>query len=321
MDQDLNTQLAEALGETPVEEVVEEVVELEGQEGEVILEDEEELIDDDGEILTIADLARVNDWDASELYALNVNFAEGEEPISIGGMKDEISASRKNAEMQSQQLANYEQQMQQLQQQAQASYGDDQYVQQMMGKMQALEGFLVSPMLEQMKNDNPGGASLKIQEVNDLIQRTGGEIQQYQYDMQQQQQYASQQNMMGAQQYLSEHIPEWNDPVVANSEKAEVAEAFIQAGYNQQDVSQLSDPRAVMMARELVMLRKQVAGGADAIHQVQQSPRRSLRAARGITQANQKKMQLGKVLAKAQTGSRKDKVSASVALIQAAGGL
>lgn len=257
-------------------------------------EEQEQLLDGEGEIQeiaeegsqeehdirSIADLAEANEWDVEDLYALEIAMPDQDDPIPIGKVKDEITQMRRDREELVKNLEQHAQQLQQVQAQAVQSQQADQHVAQMAGQISVLQGFLESPELQKLKEADPGGAALKVQEVNQMINGLSQQVQGYQQNLYQQQEMQRQQQLMGGEQYLRQQIPEWSDPQVEKTEKQAVAQAFLKAGYSQQDVSQMSDPRAVMLVRELVRLRQQVGAGKQAAKQVRQSAKRSLRGGR-----------------------------------------
>lgn len=240
----------------------------------------EEGSQEEHDIRSIADLAEANEWDVEDLYALEIAMPDQDDPIPIGKVKDEITQMRRDREELVKNLEQHAQQLQQVQAQAVQSQQADQHVAQMAGQISVLQGFLESPELQKLKEADPGGAALKVQEVNQMINGLSQQVQGYQQNLYQQQEMQRQQQLMGGEQYLRQQIPEWSDPQVEKTEKQAVAQAFLKAGYSQQDVSQMSDPRAVMLVRELVRLRQQVGAGKQAAKQVRQSAKRSLRGGR-----------------------------------------
>ena len=79
------------------------------------------------------------------------------------------------------------------------------------------------------------------------------ELQQQHFQMQQQQQQEQQQQMQQhlAQQHqtLVDAIPEWKDPKVMATEKAQIRDYAMTIGYSEQEISQVYDARAVQALR------------------------------------------------------------------------
>ena len=272
---------------------------------------EAEGTDDEGEIRTLADLAEANGWDAEELYALEMAMPDSDTPIPLGKLKDEITTGRRERESLQQSVQEQARQLEMVQAQAQNNAMADQQMVNMQGQINVLGGFLQSPEFEALKKQDPGAAALKSQEVQQHMGNLSNQMQQYQYQMQQQQSYAQQQTLEGGQQYLHQAIPEWSNPEVESAEKLEIAHAFIDSGYNQNDVAAMADPRAVMMVRELVQLRKQLGAGKKAVTQVRQSEKRSLRGGKLHKVSNKSNL----VKRAKTTGSRNDVTAAAKAIL------
>ena len=313
METSLNEQISALAGQLnqPAEEAEElgneELLDGEGENQEVA----EEVDQEEHDIRSLADLAEANEWDIDELYQLEIAMPDSDDPIPIGKVKDEITQMRRERETLVKNLEQHAQQLQEVQAQAVQAQQADQHVAQMVGQISVLQGYLSSPELQKLKDADPGGAALKVQEVNQMINQLGQQVQGYQQNLYQQQQAQRQQQLMGGEQYLRQQIPEWADATVEKAEKQAVAQAFLEAGYSQADVAQMSDPRAVLMVRELVQLRRQLGAGKQAAKQVRQSAKRSLRGGRLSKGAGkQAAVQRAK-----KTGSRDDITAAARAIL------
>lgn len=269
---------------------------------------------DEQEIRTLADLAEANDWDAEELYALEIAMPDSDEPVPIGKVKDEVTRMRREREELQRSLEQHASQLQQAQAMAAQSMQADQQMAQLAGQISVLQEFLQSPELKAMKDKDPGAAALKVQEVQGMIGNLSQQAQGYQQNLSQQAQMQRSQQLQGGEQYLRQQVPEWADPQVERAEKAQVAQAFLEAGYSQADVSQMADPRAVLLVRELVQLRQQVKGGKQAAKQVRQSAKRSLRGGR-LNRGTQK----AAAVRKAKTTGKRDDITAAARAILTGG--
>jgi hypothetical protein len=268
--------------------------------------------EDDGVIRTIADLAEANEWDAEDLYALEVSFRDDDKPLPIGQLKDEIERTRRERNELAQRMQVQQQQMAELQQMAQGQQGQDAQVMQMHGQYRVLEGYLSSPELAQLKTKDPGAAALKVQEVQQLMGNIQNQMAQYQQNQMAMQQHFRQQSIAEGQQVLRQHIPEWSDPKVEQAEKRGIAQVFLDAGYNEQEVAGLTDPKAVMIARELMHLRALHSAGKKAVKQVKASPKRSLKGGR----LGKSKTGANRLAERArQTGNKRDVTHAARALL------
>lgn len=92
---------------------------------------------------------------------------------------------------------------------------------------------------------------------------------QYQQAVQASQQLANQQTLEQQQadlewkqseaQALQDKLPEWKDPAVKEKESREVAEYLLQQGYASEELSELFDHRALLVARDAAKWRAHVA--------------------------------------------------------------
>ena len=274
---------------------------------------------DEGEIRTLSDLIEANGWDAEELYSLEMAMPDSEEAIPLGKLKDELTTARRERESLVQGIEERDRQLQMAQAQAQNAVPYDQNMMQMQGQINVLQGFLQSPDYANLKKEDPGAAALKAQEIQQAMGGLQQQMQQYQQQQQQQTAAQRQQNLAQASQYLSEQIPEWRDPAVARAEKQEITKAIMDAGYTAADLTGLSDPRVVMLMRELVSLRRQVGAGKVAGQAVRQSPKASLRG--GRIKGGGKKAQINAINKAKKTGSKQDVLAAQRAVVALSGGI
>jgi len=274
---------------------------------------------DEGEIRTLSDLIEANGWDAEELYSLEMAMPDSEEAIPLGKLKDELTTARRERESLVQGIEERDRQLQMAQAQAQNAVPYDQNMMQMQGQINVLQGFLQSPDYANLKKEDPGAAALKAQEIQQAMGGLQQQMQQYQMQQQQQTAAQRQQNLAQASQYLSEQIPEWRDPAVARAEKQEITKAIMDAGYTAADLTGLSDPRVVMLMRELVSLRRQVGAGKVAGQAVRQSPKASLRG--GRIKGGGKKAQINAINKAKKTGSKQDVLAAQRAVVALSGGI
>jgi len=305
----LSEQLAEALENDPVE--TEESADAVGENEETQDEFAEE--EAGGEIHNLADLARENEWDVDELYALEVEMPDGAEPVALGKVKDEITNVRRQAATLQQKVQEQSAMLQQAQAAQQQGQQVDQAVMQAQGEVQALNMQAQSVNWQELEKEDPGKAALMRQKFSEAIGVAQQKVGYAEQQSQQRNAYQSQQQLAQGQQYLHQHIPEWNDAGVAKTERQEIAQMLVNEGYNPNDVGRIADPIAVKLARELVSLRKQVAGGRKAAEQVRQSPQKSLR---GGKLGNKSLTRERKLTERAKsTGSKNDTLAAARAIL------
>lgn len=110
-------------------------------------------------------------------------------------------------------------------------------------------------------------------------------------------------------QKLHEKLPEWKDPQKAGAEQRLVAEYLIDQGYSQDDLKDLVDHRALIVAREAALWRQsQAAKQSVKDKQVKPEPAKAIKP--GVAKQNTQDQQATKVdqlRAKARrTGSQED---------------
>jgi hypothetical protein len=71
---------------------------------------------------------------------------------------------------------------------------------------------------------------------------------------------------------LMDRIPEWRDEGKRGNEQREIAGMLLDCGYSREEVSMLTDPRAVELAREALLWRKSQAARATQGQKVAQTP-------------------------------------------------
>lgn len=91
--------------------------------------------------------------------------------------------------------------------------------------------------------------------------------------MLEQQQQMQQQMLAQAREKLTEYVPEWSKPEVAQREKPKVAEHLRAVGYTDAEIGQAADPRALVLARESMLYRQLVASKPKVEQRIAQAPR------------------------------------------------
>lgn len=98
-------------------------------------------------------------------------------------------------------------------------------------------------------------------------------IRQHQSNFQQQQQQQHQATLELERQALLAALPEWNDVTKAVAEKALIAADLKARGFSDSAISQLSDHKALLMARDAMLYRQQQAVKGTVEKQVRAAPR------------------------------------------------
>ena len=284
----LREQLQEALAEERAATVTEDAATEEAEELQAVDEDQVDAEqgetdgENDREVRLLTDLAEALEWEPEDLYSLEVAMPGEESPIAIGELKNTAIDARRERDELAKRMQDQQQQMAQMQQMLQGQQGQDAVIAQMQGQYKVLEGYLSSPELAELKKADPGGAALRVQEVQQSLQNIQNQMGQYQQQQAMMQQQMLQQSLYEGQQFLRQQIPEWSNPEVEKAEKQEVTQVFLSAGYTPEQVSQITDPKAVLLARELAQLRKLNNAGKKAALKVRQSPKRTLKGGRMV---------------------------------------
>ena len=105
------------------------------------------------------------------------------------------------------------------------------------------------------------------------LQHVLGERQRVEQQQAQQQQQLQQQSLAQAREKLTEMLPEWRKPEVAQREKPKVAEHLRAIGYADHEISQAADPRALVMARESMLYRQLMAQKPAVQQRIAQAPK------------------------------------------------
>jgi len=116
--------------------------------------------------------------------------------------------------------------------------------------------------LERQMRDLQGKHSAKVNEINQAAQ--------YVQQSQQQQTAASLEN---ERQALMQAVPEWSSEAVAVKEKQAIAADLKSRGYSERDIQNLSDHKAVLLARDAMLYRQQKAAGSIVEKQVREAPK------------------------------------------------
>lgn len=169
----------------------------------------------------------------------------------------------------------------------------------------------------QLKIDNPMQYMIERQEHQDRLRERDQKmrkLQHLQHQMEEQRQLEFQQNLVNEQDKLSQAIPEWDDPEVAQRERQALRLYGISQGYQENEMASVYDHRAVAVLRKAMLwdnlqskragiktkvLQKPAVGGNVSLN----SPSRKL------TDLTKAKRQLSK------TGSNDDATRAFEALL------
>lgn len=134
-----------------------------------------------------------------------------------------------------------------------------------------------APDWEKLLNDDPV-EYLKQQHLFQQRQAAYQSAQQEQARFAQQtqaQQREAMQKMLAEEQtQLLDNLPSWKDPAKAQAEKTALVKHLVERGYSQEQVSQLTDHKTVVMAREAMLYRQMMAKAKETVKAVEKLPPR-----------------------------------------------
>ena len=169
------------------------------------------------------------------------------------------------------------------------------------------------PMEEPAEKPAAAAPASKYQEVQQAIQQLTAEGDKYLGERRQMEQVRDQEALRGMVHYIGEKIPEWRDPALVKRERPGIESLFNAYGYSPQEIAMLRDPRALHMARDLMLAKSTQAKAGKAGEQIRQSPRKPLR---GGSLRGKGGGKTNKLVARAkQTGKREDVTAAAKAIL------
>lgn len=136
------------------------------------------------------------------------------------------------------------------------------------------------------------------QERQALYQRTTAEMQQLQALSQAEQQKALAEHIAKQSEALLEKLPEWKDEAKATSEKTALRKYLVGQGWGDEDVSGITDARAVVLARKAMLYDQMIEKASAATKKVAQLPQKVERPGVGDTQPLDKRSSAYQRLAK-----------------------
>lgn len=122
------------------------------------------------------------------------------------------------------------------------------------------------------------------QERQALYQKTTAEMQQLHALNQAEQQKALAAHIAKQNEALLERLPEWKDEAKATAEKAALRNYLIREGYADEDVGNITDARAVLMARKAMLYDQMIEKASAASKKVATLPQKVERPGVGDTQ-------------------------------------
>lgn len=211
-------------------------------------------------------LAEYLEADPSDLYALKVSLdtPDGPEKVSIEQLKDTYRENLK-VQRESQQLEMARQQAAaQIQQAAQALQAKEQQAAELLNYV---ENNFYQEMgrinWDQLRQTNPAEyAALRLQyqerqnQLANLKAQAAVRWEQAQREQAQMAESYERELLQREARLLHSSIPEWNDPVVAEREKQEIASFLLNRGFSPEEVASLKLHKQVLLARDAMRYQR-----------------------------------------------------------------
>ena len=258
---------------------------------------------DAGEVepYSVASFAEATGLDVSDIYDIEVPTGVNDESVPLGKLKHEMQDAIRERDSMQAQIADMEGKLQNAQSGMQAGQQVSNEVMQAQAQKEAIVLQYQQVNWEELEKSNPGEAALHRQKFQTAFNQAEGAIQQA-HDQQEQ---MRQQGLQSAFKQMHEMIPEWNDQAVMDADHAKIRTAMQGAGYPDEMINHVSDPRALTIWRELVMLREEKAAATGAIQKVRKAPKVLKGAARIPTKKSVDFSALKKGVQNAKPGDRR----------------
>lgn len=281
-----------------------------GDEGEVNIENLSEL----AEAIGVE-----NEW----LYNLKIPMPDGQEPITLGQVKDrihsgEVEAEREQFLTERQQFeAERAQAQEQLQNQFQQANAVSQELVQAQAQAEAIVIQFQQTDWETLEAADPGQAALQQQKLQTAYQAAQQKVEMAKGQQAQALNTMAQERRAKEENELLASISEWSDAEVRKTESAKVAEVMAKYGYQPHEIANVMDHRAIKAMRDLMMLQEAVKQSSDKVEEVKNIPKPLKPGGRKPAVSKLKKLE--QKLDRAKTGSRNEKAAAVSELLQSVG--
>ena len=265
----------------------------------------------DGESYSPKQLAEAIDWDTKDLYeGLVIPLDDGQEALPLGELKNNYqNLTRENATMKTQ----LEEQGGQLQQ-AQSGFSQNQQVSAEMlqahSYLESINRMEQSTNWKELEELDAADAVLKRQKFQQARADVQGQIQL----LTQQQEQAKAVYLQQAAVKMVEIIPGWSDAKAKQADQDVIRAHMQTAGFVDQEINQIADPRVMGLLKELIDLRSKVAAAGEAVKKVRKAPK--VIRGRGAKQVKKGEATQQRVTKARQTGGKNDALNAVKSLIK-----
>lgn len=275
--------------------------------------DAEAQFNDDESLYTPKQLAEAIEWPVEDIYSsLVIPMDDGAESIPLGEFKNVHQNLVRDHKALQDRFTEQGGALQTAQQGFNAG-------QQMSTEMQEAQSYLSSiNRMEQATNWkeledlDPTEAVLKRDKFRTAREEIMGQIQQIDGKQKMAQQYYLQQ----ANVKMVELIPTWKDPKAQQADQDVMRTHMHTAGFNDNEIDHIVDPRVMFLMKELIDLRALKAQAGDAVKRVRNAPK-VLKGGRNFRKPLNKVAQTKGLVEKAkQTGQKGDELNAVKSLLK-----
>lgn len=233
------------------------------------------------EIRTLSEFAKAAGWDPEDFYGLTMRLDTGEE-IPLGKVKDALQGySRERAELTAakQGLAQEYQRLQQFERQMVTGVSQtSEAVKEAQGRVVSAQERYNSVNWEELAATDPGKAAYLQQQISVEYAGAKADLQKAEQAEQGQRSEAMSRLMQAENEKFLQAVPEWRDPQVAQAAQGEL-NAFLSqhAGFAPQEIEQVFDARARVIALMALRWYKHASKVAGAVKQVKAAPKAVLK--------------------------------------------
>jgi hypothetical protein len=244
------------------------------EEGDTVAEVEAE---DEQEIVNLVDLATAIEVEPEFLYNIKVPLADGAEPLTLSELKDRYTELKRGSEHDRVALQaerdNLESYRNQVQQQVEQQMALPKEILAAQAKVMAIANQYENVDWDTFEQQDAGKAALEKQRLATAFQQAQHEANQMYgtYQSETQKRFAEHQRKQS--EMMLTKIPEWSDKKVRVQEQGYMRDMLKGYGYNDDEISSLSDHRAMHMARDLWKMKEMQKSAEKTVTKLKKMPK------------------------------------------------
>ena len=224
-------------------------------------------------IRTIAQLAEAIEVEPAFLYDMEIGMGEGKDPVKLGELKDQYQSVTTERDGLQAKVTELEANAGDSQSLANLGQGVSQEMLKAFSYMDNLQTQFNAVDWNAEEAADAGQAALLRQKYQEAFGQGQQAVTQAQTNME----GLKQENLKRAATKMFEMIPEWKDDGVRKTDQGKMRDVMVSAGYDDKAVNSITDPRVMLLLRELSGLREykaaQEGAGAAALKKVRKAPK------------------------------------------------